>query len=710
MDSLYNIIPEDIAYALGWTVIHSFWQALLLAFILLIIRFSWQKKSATRRYLAANALLWAQLFVSVITFLWLLQPLQTEMTVTVDAEAVQQISVEVQSDVTVLSTPFSFFTDYFDEHLPLIICMWLAGLAFFLLRLLGGLAYVQHLRHYRVSPMPLQWNEKLADLTKRLGLNKPVGLLESASVSVPIVIGVLKPVILLPAGVLTMLTPAQLEAVIAHELAHIYRRDYLLNIIQSILEAIYYFNPAVWWISAYIRIERENCCDDIAVELCHDSLSYARALLTLEESVQYSPRLAMALANKGKGKLLFRIRRILNQPQKNSFIMEKFAASAILLLALFLLSFGAASKSDTEQASFTYSLEPLNDLLQKKRSEITISVNDTLPKGNVYIRTEDDDQSMEVKIKDGEIQSLKIDGETIPESDYEKYESDVADILENRPVPPSPPTPPTPPAAPVPPVAPTPPTAPVAPTPPTPPAPPAPPAAPKAPNAIFFSEDGEGTAFRFEEDGQTIIIESKDGDEEIIHIPPHFNSFHTETIDIEGFANFEDFVVWEQEFETIGEQEIKEIKKELKSVRKQLKKNLSEKQVRNLREQERALHEAEKALRDIHSARVRVEVPRMEIAPGAFNVHTFHDTDGAFVFSGMGNMDHRFERALRRDGFIQGNEPYKLELKGKGSLRINGKKQPEAVYQRYRQLYESITGDAMNSKDRFVIDKTGGAQ
>ena len=707
MDSLYNIIPEDIAYALGWTVIHSFWQALLLAFILLVIRFSWQKKSATRRYLAANALLWTQLLVSVITFLWLLKPQQTEMIVTVDAEAAQYISVEVQSDVAVLSTPISFFTDYFDEHLPLIICMWLAGLAFFILRLLGGLAYVQHLRHYRVSPMPLQWNEKLTELTKRLGLAKPVGLLESASVSVPMVIGVLKPIILLPAGVLTMLTPAQLEAVIAHELAHIYRRDYLLNIIQSILEAIYYFNPAVWWISAYIRIERENCCDDIAVELCDDSLSYARALLTLEESVQYSPRLAMALANKGKGKLLFRIRRILNQPQKNSFIMEKFAASAILLLALFLLSFGAASKSDTEQASFAYSLEPLNDLLQKKRSEITISVSDTLPKGNVFIRTEDDDQSMEVKIKDGEIQSLKIDGETIPESDYEKYESDVADILENRPVPPSPPTLPTPPSAPVPPVAPTPPTAPVAPTPPTPPAPPAP---PKAPNAFFFSEDGEGTAFRFEEDGQTIIIESKDGKEEVIHIPSHFNDFHTEVIDIEAFADLEDFTVWEQEFEVLGEQEIKEIKKELKSVRKQLKKNLSEQQARSLREQERALHEAERALRDIHSTRVRVEVPRVEVMPGAYNVHTFHSTDGAFVFSGMGSMDRQFETALRSDGFIQGNEPYKLELKGKGSLRINGKKQPEAVYQRYRQLYESITGDVMNSKDRFVIDKMGDAQ
>src|SRR5206468_7510728 len=109
-------------------------------------------------------------------------------------------------------------------------------------------------------------------------------LVKSGLVQVPIVIGCLRPVILLPAGTLSGLTPAQLEAILAHELAHVRRHDYLVNAAQCVLETLMFYHPVVWWISHCIREEREHCCDDLVVQVCGDRLAYAKALASLEGS------------------------------------------------------------------------------------------------------------------------------------------------------------------------------------------------------------------------------------------------------------------------------------------------------------------------------------------------------------------------------------------------------------------------------------------
>ena len=120
-----------------------------------------------------------------------------------------------------------------------------------------------------------------ARLSRRLHITRAITLFESTLVDVPTVIGFVKPVILLPASVLGGLTPQQLEAILAHELAHIRRHDYIVNLLQSLLETLLFYHPAVWWLSRRIRIEREHCCDDLAVSLCGDPLVYARALADL---------------------------------------------------------------------------------------------------------------------------------------------------------------------------------------------------------------------------------------------------------------------------------------------------------------------------------------------------------------------------------------------------------------------------------------------
>ena len=127
-------------------------------------------------------------------------------------------------------------------------------------------------------------SRSLQQIAKRLGVERAVRLLASANVDVPSVVGHFKPVILLPASLISGLTPDEIEAILAHELAHIRRHDYLINLIQTTFETLLFYHPAVWWISREIRRERENCCDDLAVQACGNRVAYARTLAMLEEN------------------------------------------------------------------------------------------------------------------------------------------------------------------------------------------------------------------------------------------------------------------------------------------------------------------------------------------------------------------------------------------------------------------------------------------
>src|SRR5207237_4946041 len=116
----------------------------------------------------------------------------------------------------------------------------------------------------------------------RLGLPAAAHVVESALVDVPTVVGWLRPAILLPIAALASLSPEQVEAILAHELAHIRRHDYAVNVLQTFAETLLFYHPAVWWVSKRIRVEREHCCDDVAVAVCGDAVCYAEALATLE--------------------------------------------------------------------------------------------------------------------------------------------------------------------------------------------------------------------------------------------------------------------------------------------------------------------------------------------------------------------------------------------------------------------------------------------
>ncbi|MEM8909915.1 MAG: M56 family metallopeptidase, partial [Bacteroidota bacterium] len=288
MDFLSHYISEPLIHALGWTVLHSLWQGSLVAIVMALILSNLQKKSARLRYEIASLSLFLVFILSLSTFILLYE--------SAEQQAAQAFYPEESFLLMQLEVQTSFFQDslqrgveYFNQSLPLIVTFWLVGALFFAMRLLGGLAYVQHLKYNDNELLPDFWQDQMRRLARQLRMKQHIELLESRLVTVPMVIGFFKPVILLPLGAINSLTEKEVEAILAHELAHIARYDFLLNIVLSLIEVLFYYHPAVWWISANVRLERENCCDDVAVQLCGNSLVYAQALVSLQEMSRHQP-------------------------------------------------------------------------------------------------------------------------------------------------------------------------------------------------------------------------------------------------------------------------------------------------------------------------------------------------------------------------------------------------------------------------------------
>ncbi|CAM3804046.1 M56 family metallopeptidase [Roseateles saccharophilus] len=229
------------------------------------------------------------------------------------------------------------------EQMPALVTAWALGTALMLGRLGLGLAWVARARR-RSTAAPAEWQERLDGLARGLGLRRKVTLRLLPELDGPIALGMLRPCVLLPAALLSRLPVGLLEALLAHELAHVRRWDYLANLLQSVVEALLFFHPVVWWLSARMRAERELVADQISAELLGDSRRMAQALHALSE-LQPRPLPTVALAARG-GELLRRVERLLApRPQATGW---KLALPALLIAATsFVVQAKSRSAPDT---------------------------------------------------------------------------------------------------------------------------------------------------------------------------------------------------------------------------------------------------------------------------------------------------------------------------------------------------------------------------
>lgn len=302
--------------ALGWTLFHFLWEGAAFALLLAILMLA--TSSPRVRYAAACLAMLGMLCAFGVTFAVNLPKAATVAAVHVPAGRLDTPVPELSGALAPRSPalPYTY-----------VVPIWICGVALLSLHRLMAFAAASRLRRVGVCAAPAPWPERLRSLASRLGVRRPVALLESCLAEVPAAAGYLRPAILLPVGMLAGLPAAQVELILLHELAHILRRDYLVNLLQSAVEALLFYHPAVWWVSNVIRAEREHCCDDIVVAFAGDARAYAAALVTLEQNRVPEP----ALAANG-GSLTRRVRRLLRQPDASQSIGGPLAAAALVLL------------------------------------------------------------------------------------------------------------------------------------------------------------------------------------------------------------------------------------------------------------------------------------------------------------------------------------------------------------------------------------------
>jgi beta-lactamase regulating signal transducer with metallopeptidase domain len=325
-----TIFQSNLTEALGWTLLNSVWQGLLLwILVILALRLISNKLSKTRYALAVGSII-VFLLSNVVTFSFLNADRDkiaiTENQTTITHFANQQIS-SARTDATIIQR----ILNEVSQVMPYVIMCWIFGSILFMLRIASGWWYINKLK--TTATVLEEWSDRLTSIAKQLDIQRLIRVAESNNISAPMVIGFFKPMILFPTGLMSGLSTDQIESILIHELAHIRRHDYLVNLIQSIVESFYFFNPFVWMISNIIRREREYCCDDAVVTVRGNSLAYVKALSQLEEMRLSSPILSVGFAE-NKNQLLNRMKRIMEKSTKNYSSMDKIVPALLLVVGL----------------------------------------------------------------------------------------------------------------------------------------------------------------------------------------------------------------------------------------------------------------------------------------------------------------------------------------------------------------------------------------
>lgn len=404
------VITDAMLQTAGIALLHSLWQSGLVALVTLLLLKMMQKATAQSRYLIAAVALLATLMLPVVTFIKLYQPATPSQPIIETSESVVSVVY------TLADTQFHFESwldraEYFMLQLaPMFFWFWIAGMIFMALRMSGGYFLAYRYRRVGVIGVSYEWEKRLKQISDALHIKTKVVLLESVKITVPMVVGILKPCIILPIGTLSRLPFDQVEMILAHELAHIKRADFMVNIFQSLIETILFFNPFVWWISSVIRTERENICDDMALLTSGKNLSLAKALANLAAAVR--PEAAsQALITFNQINTMKRIERLIRKPKLKPSTHERigvviFSGLFVLLISTSGILTGSNSNDEAYKDVDQEVMQESSNL--EAENSLKLFSTDTLTRKI---------QSIEVENKNGKVVKVLINGKDVNSDD-----------------------------------------------------------------------------------------------------------------------------------------------------------------------------------------------------------------------------------------------------------------------------------------------------
>lgn len=386
--SLASVFQNGQIESLGWVLIHSLWQFALVAIVALLATAAARTWSAERRYQLLLAIFGVMVAMPVATW-FLLAIAPSRMTVEPASSPVRNVAMDLASNATPTTAPnlskepplntseiastetntansktsggwseiVPGIQEFLDQWLAALVIGWCGGVALFSLRPLVGWLAIRRLLREGVSPPSSAIEAALKRIIQKLKIAQSVRVLESTLAKTPLVVGYFRPAILLPVSIIANMPTAQLESILVHELAHIRRHDFLVNLFQTLCETLFFYHPAIWWLSHRIRIEREHCCDDTAISWVGDKVAYGRALLSLEELRGAERALALGARN---GSLVSRVRRILYGEPTKPFLEEHLnwvacaLAASLVIAVLYLSTSGSTLASPSTQDAAIY--------------------------------------------------------------------------------------------------------------------------------------------------------------------------------------------------------------------------------------------------------------------------------------------------------------------------------------------------------------------
>jgi len=433
-----GVWTNEVTRALSWTLLHSLWQGLALAIVAALVILATKRSKAVIRYNLFTGIFFLFLLCTVCTFIWQLDRTKNIKETTgqhinlVDNSTISSTVLEDSKQQKTFSQKFTTrLINYCNAQAPLIVAIWLFVFIVKMVKILSGFGYVQKIRHRKTHPADVFWNKRIAELRQRLMIAKEVLLLQSELIKIPVVIGYFKPVILVPMGLLSQLPPEQVEAVLLHELAHIRRKDYLVNLVQSFAETVFFFNPALLWISELVREERENCCDDIAIGEVENKNEFIHALVAFQEYNYNNMNARIAFAGT-KNHLLNRVKRIvynenkkLNAMEKSIFILTIVTASLLATVSFKELPAQQVRKSEirADQTQKTIDTVP-----SKEFSSFNSTLNDDGKTKTLRIDAKKDGKVYRLEKQNDKLTAFYLDGKKVPTDQLDSHKDIIGEI------------------------------------------------------------------------------------------------------------------------------------------------------------------------------------------------------------------------------------------------------------------------------------------
>ncbi|MCK4881243.1 MAG: M56 family metallopeptidase, partial [Bacteroidales bacterium] len=390
--------------AMGKTIMHSLWIGLLILALLRVALLHIPLEFSNLRYRISVSALLLLLCSVIVAFIVLYEPIAPIQESLVSQGLIPPISWNLLVEA-------NGHPGIYIHHIFIIFgYLYIAGALAMLFRSAASLGYVRRMRNSgaRIGP---EWQDRFSRISLSMGIRRPVDLLESARIKGPLLVGFLKPAVIVPAGMITNLPVSQIETILMHELYHLKRRDYLVNIMQLFIEGVLFYHPAVWIISGIVRNEREHCCDDGVIHKTDNPVNYAKALIHIAEQQQYT-RLVPGAVGTTKHHLKFRINRILNRNTMKTNMRDRVISLALLAGSVIIL---LTVSGFSAGPSFVRSNNMKSEMITIPVEQAVITVADTIPQKTQEAEKEEALEELEAAHAEALKEIEEIDWEEIKE-------------------------------------------------------------------------------------------------------------------------------------------------------------------------------------------------------------------------------------------------------------------------------------------------------